>query len=151
MSFFQGYLAEGTGGPNGFVENTASGYARQAVTFAPLGNGNTSLAAAVIYPAATVATTVTQRALYDASTSGNLIMWWSADNPPSFAIGSSDLLKVGSLSHTFPKLYNGAGTGAAEVDFLNGEKIGTTALGNPIYAGHYLSVVNGTVAAKSTV
>ena len=151
MAFFQGFLAQGVGGPNGFVENTASGYARQAVTMAALGNGNTSLAAAVIYPAATAATTITQRALYDASTAGNLIMWWNVDTPATVAVGASDLLKVGSMSHTFPALLSGIGNGAQAVDFVNGSKIGTTAAGSAIYAGHFIEVVNGTVASKSTV
>ena len=150
MTFFTGYLAQGTGGVSGFTENTATGYARQPVTMSSLVNGNCSLAAPVV-TTAQAATTVTQRALYDAQTGGNLIMWWSLSSPPTIQIGGVDQLKTGALSHTFPALYNGAGTGAQPVDFLTGTKVGTTVDGSPIYAGHYIEVVNGTVAAKSSV
>lgn len=150
MPFFQGYIAQGVGSSTGFVENTLSGYARQPVTIGNVANGNTTLAAAVYTPV-TNTVTVTQRALFDASTAGNLIMWWNLDNPPTIQAGGTDTLKVNSLSHTYPALYNGAGNGVQAVDFLSGAKIGTTAGGNAIYAGHFIEVVNGVVAAKTTV
>ena len=148
-AFFTGYLAQGTGNTAGFVENTASGYARVAVTMTALANGNCSMASPVGFTAQ-ANTTVTQRALYDASSGGNLIMWWNLSNPVTVLSGASDNLKAGSLSHTFPDLYNGLGT-VNPVDFLKGRKIGTTADGNPLMAGHYLEVSGGSIAAASSV
>ena len=149
-NFFSGYLAQGTGGQYGFVENTATGYSRKAVTLSPLAGGSVSHSAPVQY-AAQVATTVTQRALYDASSGGNLIMWWNLANPITIPANGFDNIKSGAVSYAFPAHYNGMGTGSAEVDFTNGSAIGVTNDGLPIYAGHFLSVVNGTVAAKSSV
>ena len=149
-AFFQGFLAQGTGDKTGFVENTGTGYARQAITTTALANGSCYLSAQVLYTAQQQVI-VTQRALYDAPTGGNLIMWWNLSTALTVTVGSSDILKTGVLSHTFPDLFNGMGSGTAVVEYLAGRKIGTTADGNSIFAGTFLKVTGGAVAAATSV
>jgi hypothetical protein len=145
--FFTGYLAQGVGSGSGFVENAATGYARYAVTLGPLNNsGLTSLTGPVMAQNGATAVTVTQRALYDAPTGGNLIMWWNVASPIQVAANGIDFIRAGSLNHTFPALaLNGQGITA--IDTPNGTKIGTTADGSAILAGVTVEARNGVMYA----
>jgi hypothetical protein len=146
-NFFSGYLAQGTGTGNSFVENTTSGYARQAVTLATLTFGQTGLNAGVTFPGLAAAFTVTQRALYDAATGGNLIIWWALRNPLSISAGSTDTLASGAFSLSFPDLVTFFGSTALQ--WTTGTIVGSTSMSTPITAGVTIAYTDGTMEASS--
>ena len=143
-------MAEGIGVASAFTENTASGYARVPVAFTALNQGGANLAQAITVPA-TSSYVVTQRALYDAATGGNLIMWWNLKNPVSVSSGTPDKVNVGAFKHFFPALYTngGAGVGSTPVEFAAGSQIGSTDTGYPLYAGVALEAKNSAIYAAA--
>jgi hypothetical protein len=81
MAFFTGYLALGSGSSS-FTELSGNGYARQAITMDTLNlPGNVTNTNAVVFTATGTWLAATQFALYDASTSGNRVMWWNKTDP----------------------------------------------------------------------
>ena len=147
-NFFVGYLAEGVGTGSSFVENTASGYARQPVTLASLVYGRTKLVSGVTFGPAGGAYIVTQRALFDAVTAGNCLQYWTLHTQPTVAVGGTDTLNAGSLAHFYPDLVNAAGGNA--LFWAAGAQVGTTNEGAPIYAGVSLAYTGGSVEAGAT-
>ena len=102
--FFTGWLAEGTGSGTTFTENAAAGYARRAVTLAPLSYGQTALISGVTFNGMAGAFVVTQRALYDAASGGNLLQFWGLMNPVSVVAGGTDTVAAGDLAHVYASL-----------------------------------------------
>ena len=83
------------------TEVTGGSYARTAITFGSPSNGVTTNSADVTFPTCTVAWgTVTHMAIYDASTSGNLLYHTPLD--ASKTVDSGDIFKIssGNLSVT---------------------------------------------------
>ena len=145
LPFFVGWLAEGTGSGYVFSENTASGYARQGVTLASLSNGQTALTFGVTFTGMSSAVTVTQRALFDAGTGGNLLQFWNLVTPVAIAAGGTDTLAIGALNHNFPAL-NPVPLG--EVLFPAGTPLGVTSAGQAVITGVAVAVTNGVLSVS---
>jgi hypothetical protein len=145
--FFTGWLAQGTGTGNGFIENTASGYARQPVILSALFNGQTQMVGGVTFSGGLNPLIVSQRALYDAANGGNLITWWPLAAPVSVPAYGTDTLAAGSLAHRFPDL--AYARGASVVLWVAGSQIGVTETGAPITAGVALACAAGVLEASS--
>jgi len=80
---------------NSGTELSGSGYARQSITFAAASSGSASSNATVTFPTATGSWgTVTSWGLFDASSSGNLLIY--GDFTTSKVVGNGDILRVNS-------------------------------------------------------
>ena len=78
---------------NSGTELSGSGYARQSATFSAASSGTTSNSAAVEFPAATGSWgTVSHFGIYDAASSGNLLIHGAFTTGK--AIASGDILKI---------------------------------------------------------
>jgi hypothetical protein len=148
-NFFSGYLAQGVGTSNSWVENTASGYARQSCTLNTLYPGTSALAIGVTFPAISTAIVVTQRALYDASSGGNLVMWWTVSSGKTVSAQTTDALAAGELMHTYPDIaeFNGLNS----LVWAPGSRIGTTSSNKAIYAGATAGYAAGAVGAATVL
>jgi hypothetical protein len=122
--FFTGWLAEGVGSGSTFVENLTASYTRQPATLAALSSGQTSLQAGVTFAAPGSAVKITQRALYDAASGGNLILFWT---------------------FSFTSLTGSAAT--TEVIWVAGTAVGATSQGAPLLTGSVVAVNGGVLAA----
>ena len=147
LPFLVGWLAEGTGSNASlvFTENTVSGYARRGVTLAALNNGKTSLTFGVTFTGMSSAVTVTQRALFDAATGGNLLQFWNLVTTVPVAAGGTDTLAVGMLDHSYPALDP---TPLGEVFFPAGTPLGVTSAGQAITTGVPVAVTNGVLSVS---
>ena len=78
---------------NSGTELSGSGYARQSATFSAASSGTTSNSAAIEFPAATGSWgTVSHFGIYDAASSGNLLIHGAFTTGK--AIASGDILKI---------------------------------------------------------
>lgn len=91
-TWYLGLFTAAPGEAGGGTEVSGNGYARQAVTFTVSGN-NASNNAAIEFPTATGSWgTITHAAVFDASTSGNMIAY--ASLTASKVIDTGDVLRV---------------------------------------------------------
>lgn len=90
---FVGLLLSDPGDGNTGTEVTGSGYARQSLSVNSASSGSTSNSADVIFPQAGSAWgTVTHIGIFDALTSGNLLMYSPATE--SKTVGNGDIIKI---------------------------------------------------------
>ena len=100
-----GFMAIGTG-TGGFTEVAGGGYARQPINFGPLANGSTTNTVGATFGPATGTAwgTLTQAALYDHATGGNLLAWWPFATTQTVAAGGTAQVQQGTLTLTITDL-----------------------------------------------
>jgi len=148
---FVGYLAAGTG-TGTFTEETGGGYARQAITFGPLANGATSNTAGATFGPATGAAwpTITEQAIYDAATGGNLIAWWPLATPQTVAPGGTAPVAQGGIHLRLTDLAGVASGSPAYAEVWSAGTVfgmtGASGTGMPVTAGANISVAAGVLS-----
>lgn len=142
-----GWLAQCTAvGTGTCTEQTASGYARQPISFATLGSGVTVTATPYSF-AQGVTGTIAGRAVYDAATGGHLLAVLPVATP--YTISSiGDRADVGALKFTIAALASFPIPEAYSGSYPAGATLGTMVDGSAVTAGTNETVTRGVLAAN---
>nr|WP_321986657.1 hypothetical protein [uncultured Lichenicoccus sp.] len=144
--FFSGWIGYGlTMQGSAVTEPFDPGYARRQIQFSALQNGTCfDTGGGTCGPSSAAWGTLAFAALFDATTAGNLLLWWPLSPPAAIAAGCTYTTRAGANILFFRSLRDGPDV----VTFPASSSVAVTPDGRSVSTGVALQVVHGVMSAN---